>query len=136
MLHQYSDGVKCRVFLGTLVRSAQQWFKTLQPNSIRSFEDFSDAFLHRFASSKRQQRNYLSLFGMKQQEAETLREFIQRFNSAALEIPAATPDIMRSAVTQGLRGGKFFKSLVKKPPLSYDDLLARAEKYMNLEDAQ
>ncbi|XP_073026686.1 uncharacterized protein [Primulina eburnea] len=126
----------CRVFLGTLVRSAQQWFNTLQPNSIRSFEDFSAAFLHRFASSKRHQKNYLSQFLMKQQENETLREFVQRFNSAALEIPAATPDIMISAFTQGLRGREFFKSLVKKPPLSYDDLLARAEKNVNLEDAQ
>ncbi|XP_073290904.1 uncharacterized protein [Primulina huaijiensis] len=69
-------------------------------------------------------------------EAETLREFVQRFNNAALEIPAATPDIMISAFTQGLRGGEFFKSLVKKPPSSYDDLLSRAEKYVNLEDAQ
>ncbi|XP_073064179.1 uncharacterized protein [Primulina eburnea] len=128
--------LRCRVFLGTLVRSAQQWFNTLQPSSIRSFEDFSAAFLHRFASSKRHQKNYLSMFVMKQQENETLREFVQRFNSAALEIPAATPDIMISAFTQGLRGGEFFKSLVKKPPLSYDDLLARAEKYVNLEDAQ
>ncbi|XP_073031328.1 uncharacterized protein [Primulina eburnea] len=73
---------------------------------------------------------------MKQQENETLREFVQRFNSAALEIPAATPDIMISAFRQGLRGGEFFKSLVKKPPSSYDDLLARAEKYVNLKDAQ
>ncbi|XP_075482628.1 uncharacterized protein LOC142522920 [Primulina tabacum] len=136
LLHQYSDGIRCRVFLGTLVRSAQQWFNTLQPNSIQSFEDFATAFSHRFASSKRHQKNYLSLFVMKQQEAETLREFVQRFNNAALEIPAATPDIMISAFTQGLRGGEFFKSLVKKPPSSYDELLSRAEKYVNLEDAQ
>ncbi|XP_073280625.1 uncharacterized protein [Primulina huaijiensis] len=136
LLHQYSDGVRCRVFLGTLVKSAQQWFNTLQPNSIQSFEDFATAFLHRFASSKRHQRNYLSLFVMKQQETETLREFVQRFNSAALEIPTAIPDIMISAFTQGLRGGEIFKSLVKKPPSSYEDLLARAEKYVNLEDAQ
>ncbi|XP_073033901.1 uncharacterized protein [Primulina eburnea] len=136
LLHQYSDGVRCRIFLGTLVRSAQQWFNTLQPNSIRSFEDFSAAFLHRFASNKRHQKNYWSMFVMKQQENETLREFVKRFNSAALEIPADTPNIMISAFTQGLRGGEFFKSLVKKPPSSYDDLLSRAEKYINLEDAQ
>ncbi|XP_073017772.1 uncharacterized protein [Primulina eburnea] len=43
---------------------------------------------------------------------------------------------MISAFTQGLKGGEFFKSLVKKPPLSYDDLLARPEKYVNLEDAK
>ncbi|XP_073271473.1 uncharacterized protein [Primulina huaijiensis] len=87
-------------------------------------------------AAKKHQKNYLSLFVVKQQEAETLREFVQRFNNAALEIPAATPDIMISAFTQGLRGGEFFKSLVKKPPSSYDDLLSRAEKYVNLEDAQ
>ncbi|XP_075494699.1 uncharacterized protein LOC142532266 [Primulina tabacum] len=80
--------------------------KRWRPNSIQSFEDFSAAFLHRFASSKRHQKNYLSLFVMKQQEAETLREFVQRFNTAALEIPAATPYIMISAFTQGLRGGE------------------------------
>ncbi|XP_075474458.1 uncharacterized protein LOC142505374 [Primulina tabacum] len=136
LLHQYSDGVKCKVFLGTLVRSAQQWFNTLQPNSLRSFEDFSATFLHRFASSKRHQRNYLSLFVMKQQETETLREFIRRFNNAELDIPDASPDIMISVFTQGLRGGEYFKSLVKKPPSSYDDLLSRTKKYVNLEDAQ
>ncbi|XP_073313447.1 uncharacterized protein [Primulina huaijiensis] len=132
LLHQYSDGVRCRVFLGTLVRSAQQWFNTLQPHSILSFEDFSAAFMHRFASSRKHQRNYLSLFVMKQQETETLREFIWHFNDTALDIPAASSDIIISAFTQGLRGGEFFKSLVKKPPSKYDDLLSRAEKYVNL----
>ncbi|XP_073064145.1 uncharacterized protein [Primulina eburnea] len=136
LLYQYSDEVSCRVFLGTFVRLAQQWFNTLQSNSIRTFEDFSSVFLHRFASSKKHQKNYLSLLVVKQQEAETLREFVQRFNNTSLEIPAATPDIMISFFTQGLRGGEFFKSLVKKLQSSYDDMLSRVEKYVNLEDAQ
>ncbi|KAI3473419.1 hypothetical protein Pfo_031358, partial [Paulownia fortunei] len=37
LLHRYSDGVKCRVFLTTLSKSAQQWFSQLPPNSINSF---------------------------------------------------------------------------------------------------
>ncbi|XP_073120788.1 uncharacterized protein [Henckelia pumila] len=73
---------------------------------------------------------------MKQQDQETLREFIQCFNGAALEVPTATSDILISSFTQGLKGGEFFKSLVKIPPSSYDDLLARAENYVNLEEAQ
>ncbi|XP_075500197.1 uncharacterized protein LOC142538782 [Primulina tabacum] len=120
---------------GEISEMGEMW-KEIRRLRKQSFEDFATAFLHRFASSKRHQKNYLSMFVMKQQEAETLREFVQRFNSATLEIPAATPDIMISAFTQGLRGGEFFKSLVKKPPSSYDDLLARAVKYVNLEDAQ
>ncbi|XP_073154198.1 uncharacterized protein [Henckelia pumila] len=136
LLHQYSDGIKCRVFLSTLVKSTQQWFNMLKPGSIRSFDDFSVVFMHQFSSSKKYQKTYLSLFVMKQQDQETLREFIQRFNGAALEVSTATPDILISAFTQGLKEGEFYKSLVKKPPSSYDDLLARAEKYVNLEDAQ
>ncbi|XP_073121027.1 uncharacterized protein [Henckelia pumila] len=136
LLHRYSDAIKCRVFLTTLVRSAQQWFNLLQPGSIRSFNDFSSAFLHQYASSKKYLKTSLSLFNLKQAEVEPLREYVQCFNTAALEVPAATADTLVNSFTQGLRGGEFFKSLVKKPSLTYDELISRAEKYVNLEDAQ
>ncbi|XP_073130725.1 uncharacterized protein [Henckelia pumila] len=136
LLHRYTDAIKCRVFLTTLVRSAQQWFNLLQPDSIQSFNDFSSAFLHQFASSKKYLKTSLSLFNLKQSEVEPLREYVQCFNTAALEVPATIADTLVNSFTQGLRGGEFFKSLVKKPPLTYDELLSRAEKYVNLEDAQ
>ncbi|XP_073137841.1 uncharacterized protein [Henckelia pumila] len=136
LLHRYLDAIKCWVFLTTLVRSAQQWFNLLQPGSIRSFNDFSSAFLHQYASSKKYLKTSLSLFNLKQAEVEPLHEYVQCFNTAALEVPAATADSLVNSFTQGLRGGEFFKSLVKKPPLTYDELLSRAEKYVNLEDAQ
>ncbi|XP_073129114.1 uncharacterized protein [Henckelia pumila] len=136
LLHRYSDAIKCRVFLTTLVRSAQQWFNLLQPGSIQSFNDFSSAFLQQYASSKRYLKTSLSLFNMKQSEVEPLREYVQRFNTADLKVPATTADTLVNSFTQGLRGGEFFRSLVKKPPLTYDELLSRAEKYVNLEDAQ
>ncbi|XP_073138843.1 uncharacterized protein [Henckelia pumila] len=90
LLHRYSDAIKCRVFLTTLVRSAQQWFNLLQPGSIQSFNDFSSAFLHQYASSKRYLKTSLSLFNIKQSEVEPLREYFQRFNTAALEVSADT----------------------------------------------
>ncbi|XP_073137634.1 uncharacterized protein [Henckelia pumila] len=105
MLHRYSDAIKCRVFLTTLV-------------------------------SKKYLKTSLNLFNLKQSEVEPLREYVQRFNTAALEVPAATADTLVNSFTRGLRGGEFFKSLVKKPHLTYDELLSRAEKYVNLKDAQ
>ncbi|KAG8377661.1 hypothetical protein BUALT_Bualt08G0056100 [Buddleja alternifolia] len=36
---------------------------------------------------------------------------------------------------QGLKDGYFFRSLAKKPVFSFDNLLARAEKYVNMEEA-
>ncbi|XP_073025057.1 uncharacterized protein [Primulina eburnea] len=133
LLHQYSDPIKCRVFLTTLVRSSQQWFNLLRPGTISTFQDFGRAFLHQFASSKKHPLTALSLFNVKQ-EQESLRDFVKRFNKMVIDVPSDTPDILISAFTQGLRGGDFFKSLVKKPPTTFEELLAKAEKYMNVEE--
>ncbi|XP_073294528.1 uncharacterized protein [Primulina huaijiensis] len=92
--------------------------------------------MNQYATSKRYLKTSLGLFNVKQSDADSLRDFIKRFNEEALEVPAAATETLVNAFTQGLRGGQFFNSLVKKPPHSYDELLSRAEKYVNLEDAQ
>lgn len=128
LLHQYDDGVKCRVFLTILVGPTQRWFSHLKPRSIGSFKDFSALFLHHFASSKCYYKTPLSLFSMKQQNRETLRDYIQY-------LPSATSKISISAFSQGLMEDDFFRSLTKKP-LAYDDLMGRVQKYFNMEKAQ
>ncbi|XP_042410156.1 uncharacterized protein LOC121999560 [Zingiber officinale] len=135
-LHQYTDGVKCKVFFTTLFGSAQRWFRRLSNGSIRSFKDFRTIFLHHFASSRCYQKNSVSLFSMKQEARETLRAYIQRFNQAALDIPAISSETMIHAFTQGLMDGDFFHSLIRKPPRDYDHMLKKANKYINVEEAQ
>ncbi|XP_073125378.1 uncharacterized protein [Henckelia pumila] len=136
LLHKYSDPIKCRVFLNTLIGPEQQWFNLLHPGDIKKFKDFSKAFLHHFACSKKHPTTTLSLFAIKQQGQEYLRAYIRRFSALALEVPTSTTDLLISAFTQGLSTGDFLKSLIKKPPSTYDELLARAEKYVNLEEIQ
>ncbi|KAL0449541.1 UNVERIFIED_CONTAM: hypothetical protein Slati_1510500 [Sesamum latifolium] len=65
-----------------------------------------------------------------------LKEYLQRFNATALEVPSATQEVKASAFSQELLEGDFFKSLAKKPIYKFDALLARATKYINMEDAQ
>ncbi|KAL0458907.1 UNVERIFIED_CONTAM: hypothetical protein Slati_0517900 [Sesamum latifolium] len=78
----------------------------------------------------------LALSICKKKDDEPLKEYLQRFNAAALEVPAATQEVKASAFSQGLLNGDFFKSLAKKPVAKFDALLARAAKYINMEEVQ
>ncbi|KAL0458418.1 UNVERIFIED_CONTAM: hypothetical protein Slati_0469000 [Sesamum latifolium] len=40
LLHRYTDGIKCRVFVTTFAPTAQQWFNQLPPAMIGSFQEF------------------------------------------------------------------------------------------------
>ncbi|XP_073138248.1 uncharacterized protein [Henckelia pumila] len=136
MLHCYGDKIKCKVFLTTLVDSSQRWFEKLEPQSVQSFAKFKQVFLQHFGSSKRYRKTAYSLFEAKQSGEESLRTYIKRFNKIALEVPTCAQETKITAFTQGLREGEFFKSLVKKAPRTFENLLARAEKYINMEEAQ
>ncbi|KAL0360883.1 UNVERIFIED_CONTAM: hypothetical protein Sradi_3772800 [Sesamum radiatum] len=136
LLHCYTDGIKYRVFITTFARAAQQWFNQLPAGAIGSFQEFRLLFLHQFASSRKLQKTELSLFTMRQKDNELLKEYLQRFNTSTLEVPSATQDVKASAFSQGFLNGDFFKSLAKKPVSKFDGLLARAAKYINMEDAQ
>ncbi|KAL0411743.1 UNVERIFIED_CONTAM: hypothetical protein Slati_3764000 [Sesamum latifolium] len=136
LLHRYTDGIKCRVFVTTFARATQQWFNQLPVGAIRSFQEFRSLFLHQFASSRKLRKIELSLFAVRQKDNEPLKEYLQRFNATALEVPSATQEVKASAFSQGLLDKDFFKSLAKKSVSKFDALLARAAKYINMEDAQ
>ena len=72
---------------------------------------------------------------IKQREDETLRSYIARFNKEALLIDEVDDEILVAAFTNGLRKGKFLFSLYKNDLKTMPDVLYRATKYMNMEDA-
>ncbi|KAK4385836.1 hypothetical protein Sango_2707600 [Sesamum angolense] len=97
------------------------------------------ALLHRYTddiNSRKHRKTELSLFSIRQKEGEPLKEYHQRFNTVALEVPSVTQEVKVSAFAQGLLDGDFFKSLAKKATTKFDALLARATKNINMEEAQ
>ncbi|KAL2244225.1 UNVERIFIED_CONTAM: hypothetical protein Sindi_0540500 [Sesamum indicum] len=78
----------------------------------------------------------LSLFAVRQRNNKPLREYLQRFNTTALEVPSTTQEVKVSAFSQGLLDGDFFNSLARNPASKFDALLARRTKYINMEDAR
>ena len=72
---------------------------------------------------------------IKQWEDDTLRSYIARFNKEALLIDEADDKILVAAFTNGLWKGKFLFSLYKNNPKTMSNVLYKATKYMNAEDA-
>ena len=72
---------------------------------------------------------------IKQQEDKTLRPYIARFNKEPLSIDEVNDKILVVAFTNGLWKGKFLFFLYKDDPKTMLDVLYRATKYTNVEDA-
>ena len=72
---------------------------------------------------------------IKQREDETLRSYITRFNKEELSINEADNKILMATLTNGLQKGKFLFSLYKNDSKTMSNVLYRATKYMNTEDA-
>ena len=129
------DEIMCRAFPTTLKGPARIWFGRLTPNSINTFKDLSTQFTSHFIGEHRHKKSTACLMSIKQWEDETLRSYITRFNKEAFSIDEADDKILVAAFTNGLRKGKFLFSLYKNDLKTMSEVLCRATKYMNVEDA-
>ena len=68
---------------------------------------------------------------MKQQEGETLREYVKRFNKEVLEIEEANNQVIMMTFQAELNNPDLVFSLGKTPSTSMTNLLFKAQKYMN-----
>ena len=130
-----ANKIICRAFPTTLKGSTRVWFSRLTPNSISTFKELSAQFASHFIGGHRYKNSTACLMSIKQREEETLRSYITRFNKEALLIDETDNKILVAAFTNGLRKGKFLFSLYKNNPKTMSDVLHRATKYMNVEDA-
>ena len=75
------------------------------------------------------------LMSIRQREDETLRSYIACFNKEALSIDEADDKILVAAFINELWKGKFIFSLYKNDSKIMSDVLYKATKYINAEDA-
>ena len=129
------DEIICRAFPTTLKGPARVWFSRLTPNSIISFRELSAQFASHVIEGHKYKKSTACLMNIKQREDETLRSYIARFNKEALSIDEADNKILIATFTNGLLKGKFLFFLYKNDPKTMSDVLYKATKYMNTEDA-
>ena len=135
VLHAFPDEIMCRAVPVTLKGSARLWFSQLPADSVSTFQHLSDSFLSHFIGAQRQRRPATQLLNIRQTEGESLRSFVTRFNTEALQVAENDDKVILTAFMAGLRSSDFLFSLSKNPPTTMATLLSKAQKYMNAEDS-
>ena len=134
-LQQPPDEILCRSFPTTLKGAAREWFTKLPTSLVDSFEQLSNAFLCHFIGGQRPKRLVDHLLTIRQGEKETLRPYVKRFTRETLEVDEADDKVQLTTFKAGLRSRDLVASLAKNHPKTMAEMLLKAQKYMNAEDA-
>ncbi|XP_045810472.1 uncharacterized protein LOC123904916 [Trifolium pratense] len=131
-----SGAIRCRLFPTTLRKGAMTWYQSLPPQFIHSWRDLTEQFCRHFTASRKHPKTVHALEAIYQAEEETLRNFVERFNKEAVQVET-TDDMKKYLLQRGLRPSSDFAKAVgiEKPP-TWDDLLLKAQKYIEYEEVQ
>ena len=136
-LHGYQDPVWCRAFAITLKGPALTWFNRLPPSSISSFRELSIVFVSHFVRAITYRKPSYHLLTIKQSSQESLRSYVQRFNAESLKVDIPDEKFVITAFIAGLgvQSKDLMFSISKNPQASIAEVFAKAEKYINGEEA-
>ena len=136
-LHGYQDPVRCRAFAITLKDPALAWFNRLPPSSISSFKELSIAFISHFIGARTYKKPSYHLLTIKQSPQENLKSYVQRFNAESLRVDILDEKFATTAFIAGLgvHSKDLMFSISKNPQASMAEVLAKVEKYINVEEA-
>ncbi|XP_077251735.1 uncharacterized protein LOC143890951 [Tasmannia lanceolata] len=71
---------------------------------------------------------------MRQENNESLKAFVGRFNREALQLPSLDPSAAMNALPTGARSNDFRRSIARKNPSSLADLMTEAKEYISVEE--
>ena len=136
-LHGYQDPIRCRAFATTLKGPAMAWLNRIPSSSIYSFRELSIAFVSHFIGARTYRKPSYHLLTVKQGSQESLKSYVQRFNAESLKIDVPNEKFAITAFIAGLgvQSKDLMFSISKNPQASMAEVLAKAEKYVNGEEA-
>ncbi|PKA46908.1 hypothetical protein AXF42_Ash021472 [Apostasia shenzhenica] len=135
-IRQSDEATKCHLLANTLKGAAFSWFVKLPRGYISSYEHLKWELIAGFIGRTRMIVFDMVLANIKQGERESLRDYTNHFFAAAAEAEDVDPPVAMHNFRRGLKVGDLSKSLQLAKPRSYPELVARASKFMLLEDAE
>ncbi|XP_050266956.1 uncharacterized protein LOC126710486 [Quercus robur] len=138
-LQQPPDEILCHSFPTILKGATREWFTKLPTSSIDTFEQLGNSFVCHFIGEQRLRRpvDHLAdhLLTIRQGEKETLRSYVKHFTRETLEVDEADGKVQLTTFKARLKFKEFVVLLTKSPSWTMAEMLLKAQKYMNTEDA-
>ncbi|RDX65555.1 hypothetical protein CR513_55780, partial [Mucuna pruriens] len=125
-----NDRLSCKLFPGTLRGVAMQWMAMLPPRSIQTFKDLAGSFVSQFAANKVKKLEVVDFFDI------NLKNYLACFNNAIVRVDDPDQKFFVKAFQKGLRAGSFSDALALRKPVNMEEIRARAEKHVEMEEDQ
>lgn len=125
----------CKAFLTTLKGLAQKWFLALPAWSIRCFNDLAKQFLTHYVANIKPHRNLTHLSGIHQDEGETLRSYLTRWQKEVQSIEGLDEQVVITFFMESLRARKLFVDLHIDRSKTYVEAIQRASSQADTEEA-
>ncbi|GAU40547.1 hypothetical protein TSUD_367500 [Trifolium subterraneum] len=129
------EHLRYKLLSGTLKDAALRWYMNLPNNSIKSYADFHKKFIHKFSGTKHVKVTATRLFTIRQNYAETLREYLARFSEETMTVSNQNHEMFVAAFHNRLKAGHFDESLAQNPATSMQEVIKRASCYIKGEES-
>ena len=137
ILYRNNDDLMCKIFATTLQGEAHDWFYTLPPQSIQSFDELSLVFTKEYSSYRSIKKKFDHLFSVKKNPKESFRDYVKRFKVEKAKIVGCNDSITRAAFQKGLPADHpLFEKLIMKEDLTLADSFALAENHALWDEAR
>jgi hypothetical protein len=133
VLHGTSDEIACKAFPLTLMGVAKDWFTVLPPKPVSSFKELGHLFLTQFLATRKRKMNVTYLLTMRQENEESLKDFMLHFNKEKLEVDSPDEKTMLNALIQGIRAdGPLMADIAKTTcPMTLTRFMKKTKEYIN-----
>ena len=125
---------RCRVFPLTLEGRAREWYQKFPCGSIRGYEQMYQELAEQFREAIAPEDDMMELMGMKQEEHESLRNFVKRYHRAVLDLGAFNHPQALKRLKEGVRIGRLWCNLRNPIIQSYSTGYEQAKRDIEIEE--
>lgn len=99
------NSLKCKLMVGTFKKVALRWYMSLPRFSIINHQDLIKKMMQHFLVSKHRKVLTTSLFNVWQGHAESLREYMARFNEETIKVSYLNQEMFVGSFQHDLKVG-------------------------------